>query len=152
MTTYFLGDILTGIKDTLGTAASLQRSEDYGELTEGIHDYPLLQVYPENNPGTSRNSETHKLTLSIKHTVKEYTVHADLYAQPRGNDIGESMSILVSGIDEFENILDTQGCPPFGVNAIISFRWSWNRVTFSYGGADYVGARFVIVVRAGTGG
>ena len=97
MSTYLLGDIVDGIASTLGAAASLVGTQSYDELKEGIHDYPILQVYPEANPGTSRDSETHKLTLSTKHTVKEYTIHADLYAHVRGN-IGDDMLLLVNAI------------------------------------------------------
>lgn len=145
---YNLGDIVDGIESTLSAAPSLIRTESYNELTEGIHDYPMLQVYPEANIGTSRDSETHKLTLQTKHTIKEYTIHADLYAHVRGN-IGEDMERLVDAIDDIEDILDAQQCDPFGVESIISFRWSWNRVVFTYGGFDYVGARFLLTVRAG---
>ena len=153
--TYSLDTLLDAIHDTLAAAASLVRTEKYDEITDGMQDYPTLQVYPENNLGTSEDSQTHKLTLgysdTIGHSVKKYTVHADLYAHQLGN-IGEDMGRLVTCIDEFEDILDTQECPLFGQEEIISFTWSWSRVQFIYAGVPYVGARFVIIVEVGTNG
>ena len=149
MSTYLLADILDGITDTIGAATLIERQQSYDELSEGMQDWPTIQVYPEGNTGTSRDSDTHKLTLSVKHTVKEYTIHVDVYARQRSH-IGEDMKKLVEVIDQIENILDTQGCPPFDVSSIISFRWSWSRTTFDYGGVLYAGARFVLTVRAGS--
>jgi len=149
MAVYTLDALLDAIEGIMDDAASLVRSQTYDELTEGIHDYPLLQVYPEENTGTDWTGETDRVTLSGKHSVKEYTVHADIYAQQRAN-IAEDMKKCVDVANEMEDILDDLSYPLFGLACVTSFRWSWRRVVFEYGGVKYMGARFVIVVRAGT--
>jgi len=151
MGVYSLGDLVDAIESTLSVAAALERSQSYDELTEGMADYPTLQVYPEENAGTSGFSSTDRISLSGKHSVKEYLIHADLLAHPRA-EIGEDMARLVEAIDDLEDILDTQAYPLFGAEYITSFRWSWKRVVFSYAGAEYMGARFFITVRCGSGG
>ena len=148
MSTYTLDELIDGIETVLSAAPSLVRSQTYDELTEGIHEYPLLQVYPEENPGTDWATNTDRITLTGVHSLKEYIIHADLYARARSH-IAEDMKQLVDSINELEDILDTQGCPPFDLDFVRSFRWSWSRVTFRYGDVDYVGARFRITVRCG---
>lgn len=155
---YILGDIVDSIETTLSAAASLVRSQSYDELTEGIHEYPLLQVYPSANTGTSRGSETDRFSFEgpvpvgavVKHlSVKEYIIHADLYARQRSH-INEDMEQLVDTINELEDILDGQDPQSlFGRADLFSFRWSWSQVTFEYAGVMYLGARFIITVRAG---
>jgi len=156
MALYTLDELVDGIETVLSAALSLTvpeggRSQTYDELTEGMNQTPTLQVYPEENLGTDFTGATSKATLNGKHSFKEYIIHADYYANQR-TDIGQDMGRLVTGINELEDILDTQGCPPFDLNFIASFRWSWSRVTFDYGGVDFVGARFRLIVRCGTGG
>lgn len=156
MAVYTLGALVDGIETVLSAALSLTvpeggRSQTYTELTEGMNQTPTLQVYPEENLGTDFTGATDRATLTGKHSFKEYTIHADYYANQR-TDIGQDMGRLVTGINELEDILDTQGCPPFDLDFITSFRWSWARVTFDYGGVDFVGARFRLTVRCGTGG
>lgn len=153
MATYSLADVVDAIEATLSAAPSLARSQSFNEMTEGIHrpDTPLLQTYPEENTGTSGFSDTDRISLSGKHSLKQYLIHADLYATPRSS-IGEDMKRLVKTIDELEDILDNQSYPCFGVDCITSFQWSWRRVVFSYAGTEFMGARFSIKFVAGSGG
>jgi len=163
MGTYDLGTIVKAIETVLSAAAALVDSQVYDTLTEGIHEYPTLQVYPAANTGTSWNTQTDRMTFSGKvpaaaasatHlSVKEYTINADLFGQQRTH-INEDMAALVGGIEDIEQILDTQeysGGGLFGRPEIYDFRWSWNYVVFDYGGVGYVGARFTIMVRCGMG-
>lgn len=162
MAVYTIADLILAIATTLGAAPSLTRTQYAGttaavsRLAEGAEDLPLLQVYPEANTTTDWTGETDRVTLSGKHSIKEYVIHADLLARQR-SQIDEDMAQLVTSIDEFENILDNQkyqnvpgGAGLFGRLYITSFQWSWHRVVFAYGGVDYVGARFVLTVRCGT--
>ena len=155
MATYTIADLILAIATTLGAAPSLVRTQYAGttaavsRITEGAEDVPLLQVYPEANTTTDWTGETDRVTLSGKHSIKEYTIHADLLARQR-SQIDEDMAQLVASIDEFETILDTQTYPLFGRIYVTSYQWSWHRVVFSYGGADYIGPRFVLTVRCGT--
>ena len=157
MATYTIADLIVAIAATLGAASSLVRTQyagttaDGSRLTEGMDDVPLLQVYPEANTTTDWTGETDRVSLSGKHSIKEYLIHADLLARQRSH-IDEDMAQLVTSIDELEDILDTQVYPLFGRSYITSFQWSWHRVVFRYANIDYVGARFVLVIRTGTGG
>lgn len=159
MATVTVHQIVDAVEATLSTAASFAtsgRSETFDELTEGIHDTPMLQVYPDANTGTDRAWSTDRTaftdatTGNVKHRQKEYTILADVYANQRSN-IGEDMARLVTAIDEIEDILETLDCPLFGLTVagavkgpIRSFRWSWQRVIFDYGGVGYMGARFTL--------
>lgn len=154
MAVYTLDELIDGIEIVLSAALSLTfaeggRSQTYNELTEGMNQTPTLQVYPEENLGTDFTGGTDRATLSGKHSFKEYTIIADYYANQR-TDIGQDMGRLVTGINQLEDILDDQSYPLFNLNFVTSFRWSWTRVTFDYGGADFVGARFRLTVRCGT--
>jgi len=152
---YTIADLILAIATTLGAAPSLMRTQYAGataagtRLTEGMQDYPTLQVYHEMNPMTDRMGETDRISLSGKHSIKEYTIYADLLARQRSH-IDEDMAQLVASIDEFENILDTQTYPLFSRLYITSYQWSWHRVVFEYAGVKYVGARFPLVVKTGT--
>lgn len=148
-----LSAIINAIEDTLDAAASLLRSQSYDQLTEGIHDYPLLQVYVENND-VDRGQQTERTSFTGATRQKGYTVYADVYARQRSN-IAEDMAQLVTTVDELEDILEAQDAlvahssPLFGLTeaghpVIRSFRWSWSRVVFEYGGVQYMGARFVL--------
>ena len=151
MATYTLDDLVNGVHDTLAAASSLTRGQSQAkdEITEGIHDYPLLQTWLAENMGTSYESETDRLTLSGTHSVKEYLIYSDLYVE-QGAHVGQAMGQLLETINEIEDILDTQTYDLFDQDYITSMRWSWRQVSFEYGGVLYAGARFSITVRAGT--
>ena len=142
-----LGQIVDAIESTLDDATTLVRSQSYDELTEGIHDTPLLQVYPQS--GSQDPSGTaDRTTFSAGVRQTEVIVHADYYAAERGAGIGEEMARLVDGIDAMTNVIEGQDEKPyFGLTGIKGFSWRWDRVTFDYGGVNYVGARFMITLR-----
>lgn len=144
MATYSLGTIVDNIKDTLDEADILRRSESYNELSEGIPETPLLQVYPESNLGTDVEGGSERFTLGGS-SRKQYIIHADYFTRQRSH-IGEDMKILIDGIDDIEDILDVEESPYFGNDDIQGFNWRWERVTFDYGGVMYVGARFVLTL------
>ncbi len=148
MAIYSIGDLSKAIGTTLGAAASVQRLEQYDSLSEGMPDRATLQVYPDQNIGTSFDSDTHKLTLATKHTLKEYVILADFYVRPR-SQIAEGMDEFVQAVDDFEDILDVQDCPNFGRSEIRSFLWAWDRVIFQYASVEYVGIRMFITIRVG---
>jgi len=155
MAVYTIADLILAIATTLGAAPSLTRTQYAGvtaaisRLTEGAEDIPLLQVYPEANTTTDWTGQTDRISLNGKHSIKEYTIHADLLARQR-SQMDEDMAQLVTSIDEFEAILDTQAYPLFGRIYVTSYQWSWHRVVFRYANVDYMGARFVLVIRCGT--
>jgi len=147
---YSLGTLSKAIGTTLAAAAVVAagRLQQYDGLTEGMPDRGTLQVYPDQNIGTSFDSDTHKLTLATKHTIKEYNILADFYVRPR-SQIAEGMDEFVQAVDDFEDILDAQDCPKFGRPEIRSFRWAWDRVIFEYASEQYVGLRITITIRVG---
>lgn len=142
------GQILDAIEATLSTAPTLARSMTYDELTEGISDTPLLQVYPEaGDQDPSGNSDRTTFKAGVRQT--NLTINCDYYAQQRKH-IGEDMAALVDGIDAMTTIFEAQDTKPyFGLDGIKAFHWSWQRVTFDYGDAaiNYVGARFTLTIR-----
>jgi len=149
MTTVTLDSIVDAIETTLSAAASLQRSQTYDELSEGIPDLPLLQVWPVSG-NTDAISTNDRTSFGGVRRVGFYTIHADAYAQQRAH-LGEDMAKLVPLITEIETILEAQTGPQyFGFDStqIKSFRWRWEHVTFTSEGDNYkyVGARFVIYV------
>lgn len=125
---------------------SLVRSQSYDELTEGIHDEPLQQVYPESGDivSTDSGTQTHTFRGGVVQSV--HIIHVDYYARQRSH-IGEDMAALVDGVDEIYTALEAAGCPPFGLDGIKNFQWSWQRVAFEYGGVFYMGARFTLRLR-----
>ena len=140
--------ICDAIALTLSAATTTPRTESYNELTEGIPDVPLLQVYPERaEQDPSGNTDRTTFRAAVRQTV--ITIHADYYAHQRAH-IGEDMAALVAGIDAITDEFEKQDSKPlFGLVDIQAFSWSWQRVTFEYGDPlqRYVGARFIITVR-----
>jgi len=151
MAVYTLDNMVNGVHDAIAAAASLVRDQSQAadEFTEGIHDYPLIQTWAAENTGTDWTGATDRITLNGKHSIKEYLIYCDLYQEQRAH-IGQAMGNLLETINEIEDILDDQGCPPFGLDYVTSFRWSWRHVAFDYGGVMYAGARFSITLRTGT--
>jgi hypothetical protein len=152
MATIPLDTILTAVKDTLGAAAPLAAARDHTEITDARYDTPLLEVWPLSGAG-SMQSQTHQLSITGKHSVKEFVIHVDVYGQVRGVHVGEAMGSLVTVIDEIDGILDLQVRPYFGVAPITSFRWSWEHFTFQDADAVlYAGARYRLEIQVGAVG
>lgn len=146
--TITIEQINTAIADTLAAATGLDANavQDYDELTEGIADTPTLQVYwarTRTDP-TSGSAQT-----TFRGVVRQTTItfHADLYAQQRSH-IGEDMAALLPLIDAIQTKLEGQRTTKFGLEAIEAIEsWQGDQLIFDYGGALYVGARFIIIVR-----
>lgn len=133
------------IRDTLAAAPSVARAQSYDELTEGMQDQPAFQVYPEGCEPVAVGSATHVNTFRGGIIRETHTIHVDYYARQRSH-IGEDMAAIVEGVDEIVPILEAETCPPFGLSGIKTFQWSWARVVFEYGGVQYMGARFTIML------
>lgn len=148
MTSITLAQILDAVKATLSVAPTLARSMSYDELTEGINDTPLLQVYPESGD-QDPTGNTDRTTFKAHVRQTNLTINCDYYAQQRKH-IGEDMAALVDGIDAMTDIFEAQDTKPyFGLVGIQAFHWGWQRVIFNYGdpNINYVGARFTLTVR-----
>jgi hypothetical protein len=136
----------TAIRDTLLVLPSISRWQNFNELTEGMNDTPTLQVYPEACEVVAAESGTHVTTFKGGTIQETHIIHVDYYARQR-NHLGEDMETLVDGIDEIVTVLEDTVCPPFGLEGIKSFQWSWSRVVWDYGGVMYLGARFILRLR-----
>jgi hypothetical protein len=141
-------EICNAIQTTLAAATGLTFTQAPDKLTEGMHDWPLLQVYPEDGgQDDSGNADRSSFRAVVRQTL--ITIHADLYAKMRAH-IGEDMAALFPLIDAIQNVIEQQDTKPyFGLDGIKAFSWRWSRVIFTYGEpeAKYVGARFVFTVR-----
>jgi hypothetical protein len=142
-----LSTICDAIETTLAAATGLVRTQSYDELTEGIHDWPMLQVYPESGE-LDPSGRTDRTTFGAGVQQDRTIIHADLYVRQRAH-IGEDMSALVNMIDAIKQVLRHEGADTlFGVANLQSIHWRWERVVFIYGDPElkYVGARFYIEV------
>lgn len=151
MSTITVGSICDTIADWLDdqiAADDIRVVQTYRELTESIPDtdVPLLQVYPESyDPEMGSGTERTAFKGAIRNQV--LTLHIDHYTKQR-SDIAEDMRLVVAGLDAVEAALDSvESYPFFGITAIKSFDWSWNRITFRYGNSRYLGGRFVLTLR-----
>jgi len=140
------------IETTLSTATGLQVHQTFDEITEGVHDRALLQVYPQSCTGVDSVNRNDRTTFNRGVAQTEFVFHADVYAQQRAH-IGEDMAALIPLIDAITVRLEAQQNTPLfgltvsGVAPIKSFRWSWERVLFEYAEAKHMGVRFTITVR-----
>lgn len=144
--------ICNAIETTLAPAVTYTQS--YNELTEGMADYPRLQIYP--NSGTSSPpSGNDRSSFQAKLRQAQIEIYADLYATMR-SEIGEDMALLLPRIEAIIDEIEKQDTKPYfglldalGQYAIKGFSWSWQRVTFQYNDPlhQYVGARFIFTIR-----
>ena len=141
MSTVTIVTLCDAIETTLADAVSdIERTQSYDELTEGIMDLPLLQVYPA-DWGTTR--------ASFKGGVMRGAIvfHADLYAIQRGPDIGQEMATLLPLVDTLNGALEDQEHGTiFGNTSIKDFTWQGSYTIFDYGAIKYVGARYIITL------
>jgi len=118
------------------------QSQTYDQLTEGIPETPLLQVYPQS--GQPERVETY-----TKFRVERLVVYADLYARQRSN-MRDDMAKVVEMAQAMLVIIRAEdvGHTNFGVTGIHSWDWSWERVQFDYGDTKvkYAGIRFTFNV------
>jgi hypothetical protein len=142
MTMPTLDEVLDGIEGVLGTATGLKQHQTYDQLTEGIPETPLLQVYPH-------SLEPDQLETYTKFRVEKLVVYADLYARLRSNlrddmakvvEMGQAMLVVIRTEDEAHS--------NFGVTGVHAWNWSMERVLFEYGdpSVKYAGLRFTFNV------
>ncbi len=145
-------EINDAIKDTLATATGLTFAQSYNELTEGINNTPMLQVYwqshlvdPDSNTaqrsfGGGKEGVTRQTSL---------TFHADLFPRQRSH-LDEDMGALLPLVDAIQAVLEAQRLKPyFGLVKIEAIEgWSAQQVTFEYpNDVKFLGARYIIRVR-----
>lgn len=143
-----IAQMCDAIETTLGAATGIARSQSHDELTEGIQDMPLLQVYPDTLRGNA-TGETDRSSFRAGVRQTELVILADLYARQRSH-MGEDMKALVDGTDAIVTVIEAQDIKPyFGLAGIKAFSWRAERVTFIYGDSQlpYAGMRFYFTLR-----
>ena len=118
-----------------------------GELSEGISDYPTLQVYLESH-GQDESGSTDRSSFGGGVRRTRMTVHVDLYARER-RDLGEDMAALLNLVDVVSQKFEEQDDKPyFGLEGIKAFQWDGSRILFTYGDpmVSYVGWRWTITI------
>jgi len=144
-----LAQICNAIQATLSAATGLTYTQSYDDLTEGVQDMPMLQVYWDSlsqDPGALVKG-TERTTFKGGTRQTEIVVLADLYARQRAH-IGEDMGALLPLIDAIQNVLEQQDTKPyFSLDGLKAFKWIAQRVIFEYGDKKFMGARFTITVR-----
>lgn len=133
-------------------ANGLHQVQNYNELTEGINDAPLAQIYWEslNSPGIGEMPVT---TLPTKRPTRDLLFRVDVFVQRR-NNIDENMKNVVVWADRlWDKIEETLIiCGYFGDKSIYVISWNAQRVVFDYGSTNtasmlYPGVRCEINVR-----
>lgn len=146
--------ICDGIRDTVGAAASIVRSQSVDEITESVPpgDMPLLMVYPQ-SWGADVGGDTQKSTFTGSVIQSSPVYHADIFIPKKGS-IKDSFGLLVQVADECDLLIEAQKSPTlFGVldsasnPAIKSFGWTGERVTIEYAGENYAGIRYSFTLR-----
>lgn len=143
-----IAQMCDAIENTLGAATGIVRGQSYDELTEGIQDMPLLQVYPEMLHGNAVG-ETDRSTFRAGVRQTEIVILGDLYARQRSH-MGEDMKAMVDSVDAIVTVIEAQDTKPyFALVGIKAFSWRGERVTFIYGDNQqpYVGMRFYFTLR-----
>jgi hypothetical protein len=158
-----LMDICDGIADAFDGAAVVLNAgvpavtidaQSYDEITEGMQNTPVVQVWPTDSL-TDATTDTDRTTFKgcVKHGQYQFTVRG--FARPR-SQVGEDMEATVRMWDALEAILEEEGtdctgaggtCTFFGVSGIRSMSWSAaSPQVYVYGGAPYVGFEMTIQV------
>lgn len=151
-----IAQISTAIALTLGEAEGIVRTQDGandGEaendttpLSEGMNDTPTLQVYLESGL-TDASNEVDRTTFRAGVRQTELVFHADVFGKQRAH-IGEDIALCTTLASALWDILEQQQVKPyFGLDGIQAFRWTMQRVVFTYATVDYAGLRFVLTVR-----
>lgn len=141
-------EINDAIKDTLATATGLTYAQSYNELTEGLNDTPMLQVYWQSHL-VDPDSNTAQRVFGAVTRQTSLTFHADLFPRQRSH-LDEDMGALLPLVDAIQAVLEAQRVKPyFGLAKIEAIEgWSAQQVTFEYpADVKFLGARYIIRVR-----
>ena len=143
-------EIADAIEATLGAATGIVKSQSQDELTEGIQDTPLLQVYWagfEKSAGSNTDRRTFGTpqTPPIRQTL--HTFRADVLARQRSH-VDLDMAKVAETSEAVDAVLEEQNVfPYFGRSEIKAFRYTCEFVMFqSSDQVLYAGERFTIEI------
>jgi len=135
-----LSDLCDGIETALAAVSGIH-TQSYDELTEGIQNWPMLQVYPARG---ELRAETGQHTFRGIVRINDITIHADVYVQPRVN-LATDMAAVVDLHDAITDVLDLQKTgSPFDVTGTKAFTYSWEYASYDYANQGFVGIRYVL--------
>lgn len=141
-----LTQICDAVKDVALLSEGVKKVYAPAEIKEGVNDTPQIQIYPESGETDITSSNHSQMTFRGNNRVDSLVVNIDCYARQRSH-VGEDFAALLPIIDAIITVLKAQKNQPyFELQGLQGFRWSWERVTFTYGDPEirYVGARFVL--------
>jgi hypothetical protein len=117
------------------------RVQDYDELSEGINDTPLIQVYPVRGQGNSGAGDRLTFTGGMRRTGMTVIIRA--YARRRAM-LAEDMNAQIKLIDAIDEVLASQAGSLFGMESVMAAHWTWERATYAVADAEYAGAEFTL--------
>ena len=119
---------------------TIDYTQDYDNLGEGLANTPLLQVYWNSLSSVSEGSATDRRTFgggAKPIRTKRYVFRADLYCDPRGM-LDANFIQMLPIVDEINNLLEAQDTKPyFGLDGIQSYTFSCERGVITYAQTDY---------------
>lgn len=140
-----LVELCNALATTIGAATEVDVVQSYDDLTEGIHDRNLLQVYP-NSGNADAMGRTDRASFKGGVRVSAHIIHCDIHVAP-ASEIGQDMAETVAMIDSVWNKLEEQDVKPyFGQAGIQAWSWRYNYATFVYGAVENRGVRFYVEV------
>lgn len=119
--------------------------QSYGDLTDGIADTPLLQVYWQSFVEDATGNSDRRAPLKAV-VMSDDVFHLDLYAAVRG-ELAQDIPKVMEWMDKMREKMYEQTSVYFGEAGIKGFKWSGRRVNLRYGNDDYAGARFELTVK-----
>lgn len=132
----------TAIHDTFEDNLTLiDFFQDYNDLSEGLANTPLLQIYWNSLNTVAENSATDRNTFGSSTQKplrqKRYIFRVDLYCDPRAN-LDSVFVQMLPIVDEINNVLEAQDAKPyFGLDGIKSFTFTCERGNIEYGSVNY---------------
>jgi hypothetical protein len=149
MATVTIKQIANAINDTLGTATGIVRSEAQDELSEGITDVPLLQVYWAGLT-VSAESETDRITFGDDDAdptrYTQHIFHVDVVASFRQH-LDQDMEAIADTCEAVITVFEAENAPPyFGLAGIKAFSYTAEPIGWENIDPQAVGERFIITI------
>jgi hypothetical protein len=121
------------------------RVQGPSNITEGIPQVPLLQIYPESGEAAA-GQQTDQNTFQRGLVISSLTLVMDLYARKR-SEIGTDMEVQLEWIDHLDQWLLELDRPYFGIDVVQALKWQWTRSIFTYNNNEtFAGSRFTLSI------
>lgn len=128
-------------------AGVIDYTQSVGEITEAIHDVPMLQVYWWATEPVSAGGNTPTMTFGGGQR-EIHTFRVDLFAKVRSH-IGEDLTSLHNEVQAMLVKLREQDNKPagqFGLERVRNCQWAAQATEMIYAQQTFAGARFTITV------